>query len=186
MKTVAVVGSHTGHTILAACLDCHPDVMMANSYGRKLTVPEILMASANEDRWVGERYNFSHAGQIRKNVPKLVGNTGGVIDPDYVLLTVRDPYVMANSLARSKRFDTHEKILERLMLIYSEYAEGFLIFYEDFIKSPVRELKEIALFLDLDGSWEEAAEMVKPYEQPRMDIDLSELFDRYAFLGRYA
>lgn len=186
MKSLEIRGSHSGHTLVAAMLDCHPNIIMANTYGKALSVYDVLDSSSNVKKWDGLNYKFIHPYQQQyKPSILLVGNTDKMINPDYTILIVRDPYVMVNSLL--KKHKEIKKVIEFMDNLFEKME--YIVFYEDIIKNPINELITLSNLFCIrhPDYWLTASKSLiqKDIEQPRIDVDLSKLFDKYEWLGRY-
>lgn len=66
---------HSGHTLVAALLDSHPQIAMANTYGRYDSV-EGIIETTKTPLWDGPKYNFTmpgHQGSVED--VRAVGHT---------------------------------------------------------------------------------------------------------------
>jgi hypothetical protein len=73
MKLLTFLGhGHTGHTVLAAIFDSHPNVAISNTYGA-INIAAIV-AAAKEPNW-SSRYPFDLPGQGQWKDLKVVGHT---------------------------------------------------------------------------------------------------------------
>lgn len=188
MRRLEIKGSHSGHTLVAAVLDCHPNVVVANRYGWPLTTDDVLNSRNDLNKWVGVKYNFVNRFQIMyKSEILYVANTGVMADPDKIVGVVRNPYAMAFSLI--KKHKTEENTIKFLLNIFKNLDNEYKIFYEDILSFPLKIFSELAVELKLQTPdfWLSAAENLvrKNIPQPKLDIDLSGIFDKYEWLGRY-
>lgn len=187
MRTFEIKGSYSGHTLVGAILDCHPNVIVANRYSKPITADEILNSYNNSLKWIGIKYSFKHQAQfLYKSDILWLGNTGAVKDPDQIISIVRNPYAMAFSII--KKYKTEEATVERLHDIFNEMA-GKVFFYEDLIGLPIKLCHELADYfkLQVPDYWLDAAiSLVRNnIPQPVLDINLDSLFEKYEWLQRY-
>ncbi len=186
MQKLAIKGSHSGHTLVAAILDCHPNVVIDNHYGQPRTAEEMLNTSQDADKWTGNTYSFTHPDQtVPKSNVLWVGNTGDVDAPDSVIGVVRNPYAMSYSIVKKHKTEDAAK---QVMWALFEQME-YMVFYEDLTEDPERSLIEISdrLSIPMTDNWLVAAdELINTnLAHPTLTIDLGEFFARYAWLRRY-
>lgn len=187
MKCLEVRGSHSGHTVVAAALDCHPNVIIANRYGKPLTAEQVIEQKSDYLRWGKKgKYSFLHEDQcVVKDRILWVGNTGKMEHVDKVIGVVRNPYVMAYSLI--KKHKTQNAVIKFMDNLFENIGEA--IFYEDLLVAPMNIFVVIAASLELNATmdWLNSASslVIRGIPQPKLDIDLTELFDKYDWLRRY-
>jgi len=187
MKSIEIRGSHSGHTLVAAALDCHPNIIIANRYGAPITIKQILASKNDTQKWVGNKYSFIHPDQLTNKEKILwLGNTGRIEAPDRTIWIIRNPYVMAYSLL--KKHKSIEAVMKFILNMFKQVEEK--IFYEDIIINPKIEFIKLGCTLELNvtKNWLEAASsLVKTnIKQPKLDINLDNLFNNYTWLQRYA
>lgn len=105
LKLIRFVGiGKTGHTLIAAMLDAHPNVAIDNSYDSFSSIEELVERVKNKDpmKWSRGKYTFDIVGQKGKKDLKIIGTTK-LMTPgeaaDITIGCVRDPYEIAASLA---------------------------------------------------------------------------------------
>jgi hypothetical protein len=193
MRVVKLCGSHTGHTLVGAGLDCHYAVVIDNKYGGAIPVDTLMSSVVHHDKWdapPGFKYSFSHPMQRElKGEVVWVGNTGGIVgDIDLHINVVKNPYEVAYTFL--KKYKTTNRAFQSLDTMFSDMQSnpGPVVYYEDLIAYPEMEFLKLAATMELEATarWLAAcASLIKEVERPRLDVDLDFLFDRYDFLRRY-
>lgn len=187
MKHLEIKGSHSGHSLVAACLDCHPNVVVANIYGYAISDAEVLSSRHNKLKWKRNKYNYNHPLQnsIKSNLLWL-GNTGRIKNPDKTIGIIKNPYVMANTLI--KKHKTEEAVIRFMDQLFENMNDG-RIFYEDLLKEPRYQFTRLADILGIPyiSYWVEAAiSLIRDdIPQSKMNINLDLLFNKYEWLKIY-
>jgi hypothetical protein len=154
---------HNGHTLIAAILDSHPKVSIANDYDAE-TGRQARTASYDPRQWDGDPYSYRLPGQGGIKLATILGTTGRALTfdvgtgYDFYIAIMRHPLDVIGS--RYRRFqnrsetpeeDTFESFEESLMqmaAVPSHYMQ-----YEHFVQDPEPGL--IVLLATLGLTWED-------------------------------
>lgn len=150
--------SHTGHTVVAAILDSHPNVCMVNVYYSAISMERLLERAKDPRQWLGDPYSYNLPGQGDTTEIKLVGITGRELNLDlegrYVNM-LRNPFDVIGSTYRKRmnrvrnpKEDTVESYENSLKQM--EECGGHYMYHEDFVKDPVFEMRKCLEYLELE------------------------------------
>ncbi|MDX1373011.1 MAG: hypothetical protein R3321_11105 [Nitrososphaeraceae archaeon] len=163
-----------GHTLVAACLDAHPQVVITNTYGSGCgSIEEILETSSKESMWdKGAKYKFNIPGQGEWEDVKVVGTTNNVTRGCENLtrkniLVMRNPFDVIGSRYRKTK---------NLRVVTNMFFQGFeralkldnlmFVCHEEWIKNPIDFLFNCADWLEIkkDMKWAmRCADLINPY-----------------------
>jgi hypothetical protein len=153
---------HNGHTLVAAILDSHPEVSIANDYDAD-TEKQVRRASYDPKQWDGDPYSFRLPGQGGTKHAKILGTTGREltfdegVDDRYHIAILRHPMdVIGSTYRRHKNrsanpeeatFKAYEGSLCAMAAVPSYYMN-----HEHFVLRTEHYLTNLLEYLDL--SWE--------------------------------
>lgn len=169
--------AYSGHTLIGAILDAHPQVVVSNTYGPKVeSVEAVIKQTRNVDQWIGPKYIFSIEGQGEIKDLKVYGTTTMSWTENELQLTcIRNPFEIykahtAKLKDRDKAMEACNNTWERL-----ESYPSFKIIHEIFIYEPHSLLKDLTQYLKIDynNEWVEKASSIIRTDLPKRHIDIS-------------
>jgi hypothetical protein len=167
--------AHNGHTLIAAILDSHPEVSIANDYDAT-TEAHARRASYDPSQWDGNPYSYRLPGQGGIKNATIVGTTGGPLRFDvgtgyeFYIAILRHPLDVIGSRYRrhKNRSETPEEDTFRsyeASLIGMAAVPSIYMSYERFVSDPESGLIVLMeqLGLSFDNEWlDNAISIVNP------------------------
>lgn len=145
---------HNGHSIIAAILASHPNIVLANNYSKEISINKIY-ESAKNDRW-DARYPFEIPGQHdiedKEEVFFLGFSGANPILPEGLehspIHVLRNPFDVIGSRYfkfKNRKEDPMDYAIKNYCTrIRETFAQNvFTVVYEDFVIRPYTELNEI-------------------------------------------